>query len=211
MLQIIASVGSVGERIENRRLGLRHHEHVALVDRLPAANAGAVEAQAVFEHVLCQLVDRNREVLPDAGKIHEPQVDRLDVPFRGTAPRLLWVSRFVPFVCGHDRSLLANRSEMFLASQRARRQPIEPLIRLRKHWRVRGNTADALSLMQAARSAIEVGELSIIGFPAAHRKSPGDLTDKQSTPSGCDAAGRFRVPSEITRTRLTYLMNSISR
>jgi hypothetical protein len=55
MLQIIESVGS-GERIDERRLGLRQDEHVALVDRLPAADAGAVEAEAVFEDVFVQLV-----------------------------------------------------------------------------------------------------------------------------------------------------------
>ena len=80
MLQIMHSVGIVGERIDERRLGLRHDEHVALVDRLPAADAGAVEAEAVLEHVLVELVDGDREVLPEAGKVHEPQVDRLDVP-----------------------------------------------------------------------------------------------------------------------------------
>ena len=35
----------------------------------------------VFEHVLLQLRDRNGEVLPKPGKIHKPQVDRLDVFF----------------------------------------------------------------------------------------------------------------------------------
>ena len=81
MLQIIDSVGSVGEGIEHGGLGLRHEEHVALVDRLPAANAGAVEAQAVLEDVFVQLVHRNREVLPDAREVHESQVDRLDIFF----------------------------------------------------------------------------------------------------------------------------------
>ena len=70
-----------GEGIEKGGLGLGHDEHVALVDRLPAADARAVEAQAVFEHVLVQLADRNGEVLPQAGEIHEPQVDRLDFLF----------------------------------------------------------------------------------------------------------------------------------
>ena len=63
------------------RLRLRHHQHVALVDRLPAADAGAVEAQAVLEDVLVELVDRNGEVLPQPGEVHEPQVDGLDVLF----------------------------------------------------------------------------------------------------------------------------------
>jgi hypothetical protein len=66
--------GERGEGIDEGRLRLRHHEHVALVDGLPAADARAVEAQAVLEHVFVELADRNREMLPQARKIHEPQV-----------------------------------------------------------------------------------------------------------------------------------------
>ena len=49
-----------------------------LVDRLPAADAGAVEAEAVFEDVFVELVGRDGEVLPQAGEVHEAQVDGLD-------------------------------------------------------------------------------------------------------------------------------------
>ena len=58
MLQIITSVGSSVNGSTKRRVGLRHDEHVALVDRLPAADAGAVEAEAVFEHVFVELARR---------------------------------------------------------------------------------------------------------------------------------------------------------
>ena len=70
-----------GERIDERRVRLRHDQHVALVDRLPAADARAVEPQPVLEHVLVQLVDRDGQVLPQPREIHEPQVDRLDILF----------------------------------------------------------------------------------------------------------------------------------
>ena len=56
--------GERAKRIDRRRFGLGHDEHVALVDRLPTANAGAVEAQAFLEHVLGQLIDGNRKMLP---------------------------------------------------------------------------------------------------------------------------------------------------
>ncbi len=56
-------------------------EHVALVDRLPAADAGAVEAEAFFEDFFFELRYGNREVLPDAREVHEPQIDGLDVAF----------------------------------------------------------------------------------------------------------------------------------
>ena len=71
----------LAERIEHGRFGLRHHEHVALVDGLPAADAGAVEAQPVLEHVLVELVDGDGEVLPQSREVHEPQVDGLHVLF----------------------------------------------------------------------------------------------------------------------------------
>ena len=74
-----AERGDHGERIDERGVGLRQEEHVALVDRLPAADAGAVEAEAVFEHFFIELRDGDGEVLPDAGEVHEAHVDRLDV------------------------------------------------------------------------------------------------------------------------------------
>ena len=81
MLQISASVGSAANGSMNAVSRLRHHEHVALVDPLPAANAGAVEAQAVFEHVFIELADGNREMLRRAEEVGEPQIDRFDIFF----------------------------------------------------------------------------------------------------------------------------------
>ena len=74
-----AERGDHGERIDERRIGLRQQQHVALVDRLPAADAGAVEAEAVFKRFFFELRNGNREVLPDAGEVHEPHVDCFDV------------------------------------------------------------------------------------------------------------------------------------
>ena len=81
MLQISASVGAAVNGSRNAVSGCGTHEHVALVNPLPAANAGAVEAQAVLEHALVELADGNREVLPRSQKIAEPQIDRLDILF----------------------------------------------------------------------------------------------------------------------------------
>ena len=47
--------GHRGERIDKRRFGLGHDQHVALVDRLPPADAGAVEPQTVLKNVFRQL------------------------------------------------------------------------------------------------------------------------------------------------------------
>ena len=59
------------ERIEERRLGLRHQQHVALVDRLPAADAGAVEAEALFEYFFREFGHRHGKVLPLSGEVAE--------------------------------------------------------------------------------------------------------------------------------------------
>src|SRR5205823_5644800 len=59
-------------------VGLRDHEHVRLVDRLPAANGRAVKAQAVVEDAFSKLVGGNGEVLPETGEVHEAQIDGAD-------------------------------------------------------------------------------------------------------------------------------------
>ena len=52
MLQIIVSVVSLQNGSMKAVSGTRHDEHVGLVDGLPAADAGAVEAEALLEDVL---------------------------------------------------------------------------------------------------------------------------------------------------------------
>ena len=65
-----------GERVDQRRVRLGDDEQVGLVDRAPADDAGAVEADPLLEGFLGQGVRRDGEMLPDAGEIHEPEVDR---------------------------------------------------------------------------------------------------------------------------------------
>ena len=67
------------ERIDMGRLGVGHQHHVGLVDRLPAGDRGAVEHDAVGEHVLVDLGDVHRDVLQLALRIGEAQIDELDV------------------------------------------------------------------------------------------------------------------------------------
>ena len=52
MLQISDSVGVREERIDHRRVRIGDDEHVGRVDRLPAADRLAVEAEAVLEECL---------------------------------------------------------------------------------------------------------------------------------------------------------------
>ena len=66
------------ERVDQRRLGLGHDQQVGLVDGPPADDARAVEGDALLEGLLGEGVGRDREVLPDAGKVHEPEVHRGD-------------------------------------------------------------------------------------------------------------------------------------
>ena len=65
-------------RVDERRVRVGDHQHVRLVDHLPAADARAVEAEPVLEGALVDLAGRHREVLPQAGKVGEPEIDDLD-------------------------------------------------------------------------------------------------------------------------------------
>ena len=67
------------ERVDQRRLRLGDDQQVGLVDRAPAHDARAVKLNAFLERLLGEGVRRDRKVLPDAGEIHEPQVDRRDL------------------------------------------------------------------------------------------------------------------------------------
>ena len=67
------------ERVNECGLGLGNDQQIGLVDRTPAHHAGAVERDAFLERILGQGVGRYREMLPDPGKIHEPQIDRGDL------------------------------------------------------------------------------------------------------------------------------------
>ena len=67
------------ERVQHGGLGLGNDEHVAFVDPLPAADAVAVEPQAILEDVLVEFIDGDGEVLPEAGEVHEAEIDGLDI------------------------------------------------------------------------------------------------------------------------------------
>src|SRR5690606_15795891 len=69
----------LGERIDEGRVGLRQEQHVALVNRLPATNARAVEPEAILEQVLGELGNGDAEMLPYARKIHKAEIRALDI------------------------------------------------------------------------------------------------------------------------------------
>ena len=88
------------ERIDVGRLGVGHQQHVAFVDRSPAANRRAVEAEAFLEGVLVQLGDGIRNVLGEARQIGETQVDLLGSLFLGVSEYLFRGHDVTPSVCG---------------------------------------------------------------------------------------------------------------
>ena len=75
-------------RIDERGRGVRDQEHVRLVDLLEAADRGPVETQAGLEVPGVERADRQRHVLPGAGKVDELQVDHLDAAFGGEIQHL---------------------------------------------------------------------------------------------------------------------------
>ena len=68
----------LAERIDDRGVGVRDQEHVRLLDLLEPSDRRTVEPVAVLEAVFRQLMDRHREVLHDARKVTEAQIDKLD-------------------------------------------------------------------------------------------------------------------------------------
>ncbi len=69
----------VGEGIENGGVGLRHQDHVRLVDALPAGNRRAVEHLAVLEQIVVDGVGRHGHVLFFAFRVRETKIDKLDL------------------------------------------------------------------------------------------------------------------------------------
>ena len=97
----------LAEGVDDGGGGVREQEHVRLLDLLEPADGGAVEAEAVHEGVLGQLVGRHREVLHQAGEVAESDVDDLDSlvlhqldDFGGSA--VLHVSSSVGATSGRD-------------------------------------------------------------------------------------------------------------
>lgn len=66
------------ERVDLGGVSHRHQQHVGLIDRLPAADAGPVEAEPVVEAFQGEFADRAGGVLPQPGEVHETQVEELD-------------------------------------------------------------------------------------------------------------------------------------
>ena len=63
--------------------GFRHwlYQHVGLVYGLPAPDARAVETKTCFKHVFVHFSRWHGEVLPEPGKVHEPEINDLDLFF----------------------------------------------------------------------------------------------------------------------------------
>ena len=112
------------ERVEVRRRRVREQRHVRLVDRLEAADRGAVEGQTVVEDRLVERGDGHGEVLHDARQVTETDVDHLDALVLDVLQQLFAVLE-------HSSSLAArgDRVKMVRAAHaplRARRR--EPTI-----------------------------------------------------------------------------------
>ena len=84
-----------------RRIG--NDEHVGGVDHFPAANARAVEPEAVGENVLVVLGERGGEMLPGAWQIGEFEVHELYLVVFDHFADVGW-----SFVFGHVQKLLVD-------------------------------------------------------------------------------------------------------
>src|SRR6056297_3445007 len=61
--------------------GIRNHQHIARIDRLPPPDTRSVEAETILKTRLLQFCRRYGEMLPNTRKIHESAIDHPDVPF----------------------------------------------------------------------------------------------------------------------------------
>ena len=89
--------GQRGERIHEGGVGVREQQHVRLVDGLEAADAGAVEPDAVLEQPGVELVGGDGEMLPQPGHVGEPQVHDLRAVLLGKVDHLSRCHGVLPF------------------------------------------------------------------------------------------------------------------
>src|SRR5690606_2798859 len=80
------------ERIHDRGRRIRQHQHVAVVDRLPAADRRAVEAEPVLQAGL-EPPDRIRDVLPGAREVDELAIDHHGPVLLGVLQDVTWLHR----------------------------------------------------------------------------------------------------------------------
>ena len=69
------------EWVHHRRRRIRHQDHVALVDRLPAGDRRAIEHDALGEGIRLQRRDVLRGVMPLAARVGEAEIDVFDAVF----------------------------------------------------------------------------------------------------------------------------------
>ena len=71
------------KRVHQRRLRIRNQQHVAFVDRRPAADARSVHSKPVLEAALVELAHRVGNVMLQARNIGEPQIQLLGIVLLG--------------------------------------------------------------------------------------------------------------------------------
>ncbi len=81
------------ERIHEGSGGIGNDEHVALVNRRPAADAGAVDSEAIFKRALIEHADGIRDVLVQSGQVGKAQIDLPGIVLLGELKSLLWGHR----------------------------------------------------------------------------------------------------------------------
>src|ERR1035438_3970404 len=71
------------ERVHQRRLRVRDQQHIAFVDRRPAADARSIHSKAVHEAALVQLAEGVGNMMLQARNIGEPQIQLLGIVLLG--------------------------------------------------------------------------------------------------------------------------------
>ena len=66
------------DRIDIGSFRICDQQHVAFMNQLKSANAGAIEADSLVKQVLVQVFHWQRKMLPDARQVHKLQIDNFD-------------------------------------------------------------------------------------------------------------------------------------
>ena len=96
MLAMTLMVGLREERIEPRRVGVGHRQHVRFVDAHPAADRRAIESKPLVERVRVQMFDGEGAVLPAAEHVDEFQVHHLGFVLLGQREEVIGRHRTPP-------------------------------------------------------------------------------------------------------------------
>src|SRR5450759_2071127 len=124
---------SCHEGVHNGGVGIRDNEHIAFIDRLKSAHAGAVERFPFYKRLKIKLVQWHAEVLPCTGNVNELEIHHLCVILFGKLQYRFWghYLSLLPFLSRlhcWNIGILLNRYIYVLCTKMTIYQPLSEMI-----------------------------------------------------------------------------------